>query len=370
MVVLTGVFIVYFLLLIVLLAGWKRAVSTPPESPQGKEPYISVIIPVRNEEMTIANLLKDLAAQEYKNFEVVVVNDDSEDETLWVVSTFGMRNLNVIHSKGKGKKAAISTGVEAARGTIVITTDADCSVGPEWLKHIRAQFREQKVMMAFGGVRMDSTPTFFDALQAIEFASLIGSGAATAALGLPTMCNGANLAFRKKVFSEVKGYQDNADIPSGDDEFLLRKVHRLYPEGVRFIASRDATVTTASQPTPAAFFNQRIRWASKWKYNSSRMAQAIAVLVVLFQLAFVANLVLLFTPLIVHALFLLTIKIILEAAILLQVCSFLRVRWDWLAFFTLQLVYPFYVIGVAISSFFRPFEWKHRLYKPETKLFR
>ena len=370
MVVLTGIFVIYFLLLVVLLAGWKKAMTPPPETPQGKEPFISVVIPVRNEEMTIGKLLKDLAAQEYKNFEIVVVNDDSEDETLWMVSTFGLKNINVIHSKGRGKKAAITTGVAAARGVIVVTTDADCSVRPGWLKHIRAHFRDQKVMMVFGGVRMEGKPTFFDALQAMEFSSLIGSGAATAALGLPTMCNGANLAFRKRVFAEVKGYQDNAEIPSGDDEFLLRKVHSLYRGGVRFTNMPEAIVTTVAQPTPEAFINQRIRWASKWRYNSSRFTQSLAVVVVLFQLAFIANLVLLFTPFIMHAIFLFAVKMILEAAILLQVCSFLRIRWNWLAFFALQLVYPFYVIGVAVTSFFRPFEWKHRLYKPETKLFR
>lgn len=370
MVVLTGIFIVYFLLLIALLAGWKKAMSNPAELLLGKEPFISVVIPARNEETRIGKLLKDLSAQEYKNFEIIVVNDDSEDETLWMVSTFGLKNIHAIHSKGRGKKAAITTGVAAARGVIVVTTDADCSVGPGWLKHIRAQFREQKIMMVFGGVRMEGTGRFFDELQAMEFASLIASGGATAALGIPTMCNGANLAFRKRIFSEVKGYQDNADIPSGDDEFLLRKVHRLYPDGIRFISNPETIVSTSTQPGPEEFINQRIRWASKWRYNSSRFSQGLAVVVVLFQLSFIINWALLFTPLILHALFLFAIKIILEAAILLQVCSYLKIRWSWLAFFALQFVYPFYVIGVAVASFFKPFEWKHRVYVPEKKFFR
>lgn len=370
MMFLTGVFVCYFLLLILLLVGWKKAMSAPREEPTGKEPLISVIIPVRNEELTISHILGNLVAQEYKNFEVVIVNDDSEDETLWMASKSELKNLNLIHNKGKGKKAAIASGVAAARGSIIVTTDADCTVSPSWLKIIRAHFREPKTMFAFGGVRMEGENTFFDTLQAMEFASLIGVGASTAALRAPTMCNGANLAFRKKVFGEVKGYQGNVEVPSGDDEFLMRKVRARYPDGIRFINHPEAIVTTRTQATPEAFFNQRIRWASKWRYNSSRGTQGLAVAVALFQTVFIVNWILVLTPWILQSLFLIAIKMILEAAILLQVCRFLSTRWNWLAFFTLQIVYPFYVIAVAVASFFRPFEWKHRTYKPEKRGFR
>jgi len=369
MVLLTGIFVLYFFLLALLLVGWKKAVTARTEEPSGKEPLISVIIPVRNEELTIGKILGDLKLQDYSNFEIIVVNDDSEDETLWTVNTLNIKNVSVVHNKGKGKKAAITSGVGVARGSIIVTTDADCSVSPSWLKVVRAQFREPKVLMAFGAVRMEGHNTFFDALQSMEFASLIGSGAATAALGRPTMCNGANLSFRKKVFTEVKGYQGNTEVPSGDDEFLMRKIQAMYPGSVRFINHRDAIVTTGTQPTPEAFLNQRIRWASKWRYNASRGTQLLAILVVLFQLAFIANWVLVFTPWILQALFMIVIKMILEAAVLLQVCRYLRTPWNWLAFFTLQVMYPLYVIGVGVASFFRPFEWKHRTYWPEKKLF-
>lgn len=353
-----------------MLAGWKKAMSAPFPDPTGKEPLISVIIPVRNEEFTISKILSDLSAQEYKNFEVIIVNDDSEDETLWMVSRSEMKNINIVHNKGSGKKAAIASGVAAARGSIIAMTDADCAVDASWLKIIRAQFRDQKTMFAFGGVRMEGRGTFFDALQSMEFASLIGVGASTAALGSPTMCNGANLAFRKKVFFEVNGYEGNMRIPSGDDEFLMRKIHALYPGGVRFINHPEAIVTTGTQPSPQAFLNQRIRWASKWRYNSSFGTQLLAVAVALFQTAFIVNWILFFTPWILQSWFFIVVKMILEAAILLQVCRFLGTHWNWLAFFSLQVVYPFYVLAVAVASFFRPFEWKHRIYRPEKRLFR
>ncbi|HET9487861.1 MAG TPA: glycosyltransferase [Chryseosolibacter sp.] len=364
MVLLTGLFIIYFILLIILLTGWKRAMRSEKPTAHGKEVLISIVIPARNEELTIGSLLADLAAQEYKRFEVIVVNDYSEDETMWVVSRFEMKNLQIIHNRGSGKKAALTTGIRQAKGSIIVTTDADCSVSPGWLLEIHHQFRNPEMMFAFGPVRMGGTDSFFDSLQRLEFSSLIGSGAATAALGLPTVCNGANLAFRKKAFLEVKGYEGNLKIPSGDDEFLMRKVLKRYPAGVRFVNTEAMLVTTRPQPDPQAFVNQRIRWASKWRYNPSYVTKGLAVFVLLIQITFVVNWFFVFTPLILQSLFLLTIKVILEAAFLLQVCRFLKMRWNWLAFFSLQVLYPFYVVGVGAASFFVPFQWKNRIFKP------
>src|SRR5688500_9835846 len=365
MVVLTVIFVLYFFLLIVFLAGWKKAMQEPADPIPAKEPFISVIIPVRNEELTIATLLRDLSRQEYNNFEIIVVNDDSEDETLWMVSNFEIKNLQAIHNKGKGKKAAITSGIKLARGTIIVTTDADCSVSPQWLTQVRAGFRNPKIMMTFGGVRMEGTGSFVDDLQSMEFASLIGSGASAAALGFPVFCNGANLAFRKKAFSDVKGYEGNLFVPSGDDEFLMRKIQTLYPGSIRFLHDERTVVTTQTQPDPDALLNQRVRWASKWRYNSSMFAQALAVAVVLLQIAFIINWCFVFSGAILQALFLIVVKLILEAAFLLQVCRFLRTRWNWSAFFSLQVLYPLYVVTIAVTSFFVPFQWKNRIFKPQ-----
>lgn len=365
MAILTVLFSLYFLFLAALLTGWKKAMTIPFLAElAGREPLISVLVPVRNEELNISALLDSLLTQEYKNFEVIVINDDSQDETLWMVSQSLLKNIRVIHSPGKGKKAALTAGFRAAKGSIIVTTDADCVVSSRWLKQIRICFRDERVKLAFGGVRMQGSDSFFDSLQTMEFASLVGAGASTSGLGHPTMCNGANLAFRKNVFQAVKGYEGNETIPSGDDEFLMRKVVMQYPGGIRFMNATEAVVTTAAQPGATAFVNQRIRWASKWRFNTSIVSSILALMVVVFQAAFVVNWFCVFTPLIVQALFLIVVKMILEASLLLQVCRFLKTPWNWLAFFSLQLIYPVYVLGVAIASFLRPFEWKRRVFKP------
>lgn len=364
MLIVTGILVIYFLLLVFFLLGWKQALLEKEEVMRGREPLISVVVAVRNEAKTIGNLLMSLDEQDYKAFEVIVVNDDSEDETMWVVSHFDLKNLRVLPNRGAGKKAALSTGIQASRGSIIATTDADCAVPPGWLKLIRAAFRDSKVMMAFGGVSMKGGDSFFDSLQEMEFSSLIAAGAATAALGFPSLCNGANLAFRKKVFSLVKGYQDNLHIPSGDDEFLLRKINKQFPGSIHFLSSRDSVVKTHTQPDVHSFFQQRLRWASKWRYNSSLFSRALAVAVVSFQIAFMVNWAMLFSAAVLPALFLICVKMILEAAFLLQACRFLGNRWNWLAFFSLQFLYPLYVVAVAGASFLMPFQWKNRIFKP------
>ncbi len=364
MVLLTCIFILYFLILIVLLVGWQRAMQGQKEPTHGKELMVSVIIAVRNEESTIGKLLTDLSMQDYSRYEIIVVNDHSEDETLWILSRFEMKHLRIINNKGTGKKAAISTGVQIAKGSIIVTTDADCSVSREWLKQIHEQFRDKNIMMIFGGVGMAGDNAFFADLQVMEFSSLIGTGAATAALGAPTMCNGANLAFRKSVFLEVKGYQDNLSIPSGDDEFLMMKIRKRYPHSVRFLNHPNAVVVTKPKSSLEGFFHQRIRWASKWRFNKFLFPKVLAVIVVLIQTSFLINWIFVFTSMDIQSLFILSIKMILEAAFLLQVCRFMQTRWNWLAFFALQVIYPLYVLAIATSSFFVPFQWKNRIFKP------
>jgi cellulose synthase/poly-beta-1,6-N-acetylglucosamine synthase-like glycosyltransferase len=368
-VVLACFFIIYFIFLVVLLTGWKSAMQArKPSSPRGgKQPLISVVMPVRNEELTIWNALTCLGQQEYKHFQVIVVDDASEDETFWVASHFEMSNLQVTRNRGSGKKAAITTGVALAKGSIIATTDADCSPPPEWLTLIREEFQDRKTMMVFGGVRMAGDETYFSALQEMEFSSLVGTAAATAGLGFPTLCNGANLAFRKKVFSEVKGYQGNLHIASGDDEFLMRKIHDRHPNAVRFMNNSRAVVQTVIQEDLISFMNQRVRWASKWRFNTDWRSKSLAVFVLVLQLAFIINFVLLFSPRVLPSLFVISVKMILESAFLLQVCRFLGTRWNWLAFFGLQVFYPFYVLTTGVASLCMPFNWKNRIFKPREK---
>lgn len=353
--------LVYCFLVFVLIYGWHKAtVHTPQPPTQPAEKLISLIIPVRNEAHQIKGLLQSIREQTYKSLEVIIVDDHSEDILHQVVNDFNLANVVIIRNEGIGKKHAIATGVAKANGDIIVTTDADCSMLPTWIETMGASFHDPKIKLAFGTVRIQYTNNFFSSLQAIEFASLIGSGGAAAALGNPVMCNGANLAYRKETFIKVNGFEGNMDVPSGDDEFLMRKVYEMYPDGIAFIGRAAALVTTWPQPDMRSFFTQRIRWASKWKRNTSVAAAFLAVFIFVSQLAFLVTLGSLFFSFSWLALSAILIKFVLEGLFLTRVCLSIQVRWNWLAFITLQFLYPVYVLTTAWLSFILPYAWKGR----------
>lgn len=360
MIVMSLILTSYCILLLILQIGWHKAIHARQATNSAFYPFISVIVPVRNESGRIANLLESLGRQQYNNFEIVVVNDHSTDDTVEVIGRNSFANVSLVTSRGTGKKAALDTGVQIAKGEIIVTTDADCTVGEHWLESIRNTFTNEQTVFAFGAVAIDGTRSFFSKLQAVEFASLIGSGAATSAFGFPTMCNGANLAYRKEAYLNVNGYEGNLHVASGDDEFLMRKVIARYPKGVRFIPFKAASVITDAQRSVAAFISQRIRWASKWKFNNSLYTVALAIYIFAVQVGVIASLVSLFISVSYAIALLLVIKLSFEASFIARVCRFSNARFSWRAFLLLQVIYPFYVVLIGLlANFLRP-QWKGR----------
>src|SRR5688572_12389412 len=222
----------YLMFIAFLKRGWYLA-GRVKGLPVAQFNSFTVIVPVRNEARSISVLLQQLQALDYPDFEVIVVDDHSDDQTKALVDFFSKQDkrIRLITNEGKGKKKAITTAIGQSKGTIIVTTDGDCQVQRGWLHGINQKFQDAKTMMVFGGVSIQSH-SFFSTLQALEFSSLIGSGVALWAQGKPVMCNGANLAFRKEVFQQVGGYAGNEHIASGDDEFLMRKILQRYPRGI------------------------------------------------------------------------------------------------------------------------------------------
>jgi len=360
-----AIFLAYAILVLLLLKGWNRAIL--PAAVSGQQPFISVIVPVRNEENYIGVLLGDVSNQNYPDdkFEVIIVDDHSEDKTLVkieeVLRQQPFKNISILKIGGKGKKFAITKGVAVARGEIIVTTDGDCRVNSSWLQGIANLFSKD-VHCVFGAVRIEYTQNLWLRMQAIEFASLIGTGAATWALGFPTMCNGANLAYRKRIFEEVGGYAGNNHIASGDDEFLLRKISARYPKGVFFNANRESIVTTHPQYRLASFNTQRIRWAGKWRKHDHAGSALLAVIIFLFHVSVVMLPAWALLGMVswVAVLVLLVSKAMVEGIFLHAVAQWCGIRWSWRAFFLLQLFYSWYVVLIGLAANFLKVSWKGR----------
>lgn len=320
--------------------------------------FVSVVVACRNGEKKLPSLLKYIADQDYpqNQFEVIIVNDNSTDNTYEVVSGFtGISNKTVLNNNGKGKKHAIRTGIDAAFGTLIITTDDDCRMGQSWISTIAAFYEVHKPAMIICPVRIESGNGFFRKFQELEFLSLQGITAGCAVSDDATMCNGANLAFtRKDYLDHTDNLQD--EIGSGDDIFLLHSLKQDDKSEICWLESDKVMVTTASSPSVTSFFKQRRRWISKSKVYKdcyTILLGIVTFVTILLQISLLVasffNPVFLWVLLVVFSL-----KSIPDFLILINttVRYWKRSLIYW--FLPVQVIYPFYVFGVFLYSVIWP----------------
>jgi len=261
----------YAAFLLWCLSGWNVTKCFVPGTPAGGT-HVTIIIPARNEEKNIRACLQDILNQKYPDelTEIIVVDDHSADRTAEYVRELihqnPRRKLSLLHNRSAGiklyKKQAISAAVQNARGELIITTDADCRMSNRWLESIVTYYEKHNPVMIVSPVQFFHVRNLFEQLQQLEFAGLVGIGAGAIAHHRPLLCNGANLAYTKKIFNEVNGFAGNETV-SGDDTQLMLKVAEINPDGIHFLKSREAIVETSSMPSMVDLFHQRKRWASK-----------------------------------------------------------------------------------------------------------
>lgn len=342
------------------------------------EIYFSIIIPVRNEAENILRLLKDIALQSFPahQFEVIVIDDDSTDQTFDIVGTskfqYSLKILSLAvpeNFQGSHKKLAISQAITRTKNQpnllhVILTTDGDCRVGSKWLEAYAGIFTRQCPKLVSGPVTFHYEKTMFEKLQIIEFSSLVGTGAASMQAGSPNMCNGANLAFTKNVFQEVDGYTGNMNYPSGDDEFLMRKIFNLYPKNVVFLKDFRAIVCTCAQTSLLAFYHQRRRWAGKWRAHKSWKSSLLAIFLFVFYISWLLFFILTLLGLFAAKIFLMHfgIKCLFEILLLNSVMRFLGKSLSIPLTILLQFIYPVYVIFFGLAANFGGYQWKGRKY--------
>ena len=362
----------YAWLILRRLLAWQQLPSSDAPATYFPDVRLSVIIPVRNEEANILLLLQDLERQKYpmELLEVVVVDDYSADSTVELVHAYkagSTLNISLLQLKDfpamQLKKAAVQKGVELAQGELLVFTDGDCRVGPEWLRQYAYLYRMQQPYFISGPVSFQNTDTVFEKMQLVEFSSLIGIGAASIGLEKPNMCNGANLAYRKDIFNSVSGFAGNENIASGDDEFLLHKVHEQYPGKVAFLKSVEAIVYTDARKSLISFIQQRVRWASKWKSYQSLQVQLVALIVFLVNFLLFLAIALVLSGSMPLWIFIgaYVAKFTVDFLFLKQVLHFLGKRRYLWYMLPLQLVYVPYVVFTGTCGLLGRYRWKGRI---------
>lgn len=331
---------------------------------------VSIIVAARDEERIIARTIEDLVAQNYPKVltEIIFIDDHSTDKTAEIVLSYAGKGVKLIKLNENSalnsyKKKAIQTAIGTCEGDLIVTTDADCRMGPDWLSTIVNYYEEKDYKMISSPVAYFEEKSFFERLQSLEFLYLIGLGASTIGNKQPSTCNGANLAYERKTFYEVGGFQGIDDLASGDDELLLHKIAAKYPDKIGFLKSSDAIVYTHAKENLRAFIQQRKRWASKSTRYKNKAIIVLGVFVWTFNLSILLNFIVgLFIPAYLTVTFYqLIVKMILESLFLWDVTGFAKRRSLLILIPVLNVLHVLYMVYIGIAGNSGKYNWKGRM---------
>lgn len=267
----------YYLFFFSRLAFFKNK----KESTEHSSTPLSVIICAKNEERNLHRNLPKVLQQHYYDsthqpqYEVVVVNDNSEDDTASYLRYLspGYPHFRFVElqqsAKGiPGKKYPLTIGIKKSAYDTLVLTDADCKpAGTRWLELIAEKFNNgTEIVLGYGAY--ESKPgllnkvirfeTFFSALQYLSFALT----------GIPYMGVGRNLAYKKDLFFRHKGFLSHADIPSGDDDLFINAAANKHNTSV--VIHPEAFTYSEPKTSWVAWFRQKVRHLSTGKHYKTR----------------------------------------------------------------------------------------------------
>ncbi|MBT8386220.1 MAG: glycosyltransferase [Ignavibacteria bacterium] len=337
------------------------------------EEFISVIIPFRNEEKNILVNLKSIEGQDYpkEKFEIIYIDDSSEDNSLKLLQDNKIAdNIKVLSvpekfSVNAHKKRAVRYGIENSSGQFIVTTDADCVHDTKWLSSLVSNLTDATGFVS-GPVEFIDGQTLFSKIQKLEFAGLIFTGAGLIGSGNPTICNAANIAYRRKAFDEVGGLNNQMGLSSGDDELLMQKIAKDTDYKVRFSVSKKSIVRTHSNKNIDEFYHQRKRWASKGLFYRDKNLIVKLILIFLFYIGLVFQPILAITLSIYFYISLVAsifLKSVFEYLILTSGKNLLFNDLSLRPFFIAELLQVPYIIIAGFVGAFGNLKWKERKIK-------
>ena len=360
----------YIVVMLVCAYGWKHLPYFKKTQNVDSQTFISVLVAARNEAENIETCLKSILAQDYPKhlFEIIVIDDSSEDDTFSLANNFSTNNIRVIklsdYSEKGGKKKAIEAGVNVAKGTLIVTTDADCIAQTQWLSLIAAFYESKKYKFIAAPVNFHKEKNTFELCQSLDFLGLMAVTGGGIQLKKFNMCNGANLAYERDVFFEVGGFKGIDQLASGDDMLLMQKIALKYPNDIGYLKNTDATVFTYAKESVQSFINQRVRWASKTNTYKEFLVTGILMMVFFFCCNIPLSLLLIFIfGKIAFYLFIFQclVKLACDVTLLYPICVFFNRKDLTKVFFPAFWGHLVYIIIVGIlASVLYNYEWKGR----------
>jgi cellulose synthase/poly-beta-1,6-N-acetylglucosamine synthase-like glycosyltransferase len=253
-----------------VLANAARDAAAPGPGGAGLPPVsgVSVVVAAKDEERNLPALLASLEAQSLRDFQILLVDDRSGDDTAALMEAFRERHpgrVTVLRNRQEPgslnpKQAALDIAARRAGGEVLVFTDADCVVPPRWLEGLLDYFRDPRVGVVFGQLQLGAAggSGFLARFQAFDQPLIHQWNSGTAGLGMPVSCFGNNLAARRVVLEELGGFRGLGDTLTEDAALVAAAAKRRWR--VRVSTRRSTMIHTRPQRSWAEFLNQHLRW--------------------------------------------------------------------------------------------------------------
>lgn len=235
------------------------------------KPFVSVLVPAYNEELVVANTIRSLLASEYEDFEIIVIDDGSPDNTSKVVrDNFGKdHRLKLLTISNGGKAAALNIGLRSAQGDVIVALDADTLFAPQTIGALAHRFYDPTLGAIAGNAKVGNRTNIVTRWQALEYiTSQNMDRRAFASLNCITVVPGAVGAWRKDLLEEAGGFPSDT---LAEDQDLTLRIRRL---GYKIGYEETAVAWTEAPDRLTTLAKQRFRWAygtlqCMWKHKDA-----------------------------------------------------------------------------------------------------
>lgn len=326
---------------------------------------MTVLVCARNEEEHINACLRSLTALDYPDgqLDILIVDDRSTDATADILKSWSDRHphINIItiteeNENARGKVNALIQGMDRVQGAIVLMTDADCIVQPQWAKeHVRWYDADTGMVSSMTSVK---PYTIFSGAHCLEMVQVLALSMAGINYGIPVSIIGNNLSVRKATYDEIGGYR-KIDFSVTEDLALFQAVWYSKKWKAKFKANSDIAVLTEPPNDFRTWWRQKHRWVAGGK------AIGLPGWIILL-LGFIGVVLLVVAPFVLDSQYLLTVlgmKLVVDLVILIP--TFISIgRPLRLFFFPFYQVYLFFfLMCVPILYFQKNVRWKERVYR-------
>ena len=226
---------------------------------------ISVIVCAKNEAENIKKFFPLLVTQDYPEYEIVLIDDASSDDTLDIFEEYEKQYSNVKLVKVQNneafwgnKKYALTLGIKASKNEYLVFTDADCYPNSkEWLKQMTSQFTMKRTIVLGYGAYEKIKNSFLNKIIRFETLLTAVQYFSWAKIGKPYMGVGRNLAYKKSVFFDNRGFMDHMNVRSGDDDLFINQAANK--ENTALITTPESFTYSEPKKKYSDWFNQKRR---------------------------------------------------------------------------------------------------------------